>query len=319
MRKGKNDRRMLNLSKKRVSGSNSGCMVGWSMKKTSNFRPLLGAHMSIAGGPEKAIDRALSIGCAAMQIFVKNNMQWLACPFSPGEISAFCGHPRRGELDFIFGHTGYLINLAATNPATHEQSVHSLREELTRASQLELPFLVLHPGAHMGAGVEVGLRKIVKSLDGIFSELPKVKTRVALEITAGQGSCMGHTFEQLAFILENAREADRLCVCLDTAHLFAAGYDISTPKGVRETFKKFDALIGPDRLVAVHMNDSKTGLNSRVDRHDHIGRGKIGIEPFRYLMTEPRFKKIPKVLETPKGKDLAEDVENLSLLRSLMR
>jgi len=288
------------------------------MKKSAHFRHLLGAHMSIAGGADKAVDRALSIGCTAMQIFVKNNMQWFAPPLSPGEISAFCTHPRRGELDFVFGHTGYLINLAAINPETHAQSVRSLSEELIRAGQLELPFLVLHPGAHMGAGVEAGLQKIVASLDGIFTALPKVKTRVALEITAGQGTCLGHTFEHLAFILENVREPGRLCVCLDTAHLFAAGYDISTAKGMRETFKKFDAIVGPDHLAALHLNDSKTALNSRVDRHDGIGRGKIGLEPFRILMTDKRFKKIPKVLETPKGKDLAEDVENMKILRGFI-
>ena len=287
------------------------------MKKSACSRLLLGAHMSIAGGPEKAIERALSIGCTAMQIFVKNNMQWFASPLAPKEISGFCDHPRRGEVDCVFGHTGYLINLAAINPETHAQSVRSLRDELIRAGQLQLPFLVLHPGAHMGAGVEAGLQKIVASLDSIFAELPKVKTRVALEITAGQGTCLGHTFEHLAFIIGHAREPERLCVCLDTAHLFAAGYDISTPPGVRDTFRKFDAVIGPDRLVAVHMNDSKTALNSRVDRHDHIGRGKIGLDPFRFLMKERRFKKIPKVLETPKGTDLAEDVENLKILRSL--
>jgi len=287
------------------------------MKKSTNSNILLGAHMSIAGGADKAVDRALSIGCTAMQIFVKNNMQWFAKPFSPAEISAFCEHPRRGEIDYVFGHTGYLINLAAVNPATHAQSVRSLGEELVRADQLELPFLVLHPGAHTGAGAEAGLNKIAASLDEIFQRIPKVKTRVALEITAGQGTCLGHEFEHLAFILSNVREPERLCICLDTAHLFAAGYDISTSAGVRETFKKFDTIVGRRHLAAIHMNDSKTALNSRVDRHDHIGRGKIGIEPFRFIMTEPRFKKIPKVLETPKGPDLAEDVENMKILRSL--
>jgi len=288
------------------------------MKKSPISPLLLGAHMSIAGGVEKAIDRALSIGCTAMQIFVKNNMQWFANPFSPSDIAAFCSHPQRGELRLVFGHTGYLINLAAVNPETHAQSVRSLREELIRADQLELPFLVLHPGAHMGAGVEPGLNRIVASIDAIFKEIPKVKTRIALEITAGQGTCLGHTFEHLAFIIENAREPERLCVCLDTAHLFAAGYDISTPEGVRVTFKKFDTIVGPDRLAALHLNDSKTALNSRVDRHDGLGRGKIGLEPFRYIMTEKRFKQIPKVLETPKGKDLAEDVENMKILRSFI-
>jgi len=269
--------------------------------------------MSIAGGPAKAIDRALSIGCNAMQIFVKNNMQWFAPPFLPAEISDFCNHPRRSELQFVFGHTGYLINLAATNPETHAHSVRSLREELIRGEFLQLPFLVLHPGAHMGAGVNEGLQKIVTTLDGVFAELSNLKIQIALEITAGQGTCLGHTFEQLAFIIEKSETPERLCVCLDTAHLFAAGYDISTAKGVRETFKQFDAIIGSDRLAALHLNDSKTILNSRVDRHDNIGHGKMGLEPFRYLMTEKRFLKIPKILETPKGKDLAEDRDAMEL------
>ncbi len=285
--------------------------------KTSTA-PLLGAHMSIAGGVDKAIDRALSIGCTAMQIFVKNNMQWFANPFAPEEVSAYLEHTRRNELRFVFGHTGYLINLAGTNPGFHARSVRSLGEELVRADQLQLPFLVLHPGAHLGAGVEAGLEKIVASIDEVFSQIPKAKTRIALEITAGQGTCLGHTFEHLACILDHAREPERLCVCLDTAHLFAAGYDISTKQGIKKTFADFDRIIGPGRLVALHLNDSKAALGSRVDRHDHIGKGKIGLEPFRYIMREARFKKIPKVLETPKGKDLAEDVVNMETLRALM-
>lgn len=290
------------------------------MQKKENksaSEPLLGAHVSIAGGADKAIDRALSIGCRAMQIFVKNNMQWFAAPFSAREIEAFVKHPRRAELASVFGHSGYLINLAAKNPEFHEKSIRSLSEELVRADQLELPFLVLHPGAHMGAGVEAGLAKVAASLDRIHEALPKVKTKVALEITAGQGSCLGHEFEHLAWIIGNVRQPERLCVCLDTAHLFEAGYDISTEGGVRETFKRFDAVIGADRLAALHVNDSKTALGSRVDRHDHIGKGKIGLEAFRFLMQAPRFRKIPKVLETPKGKEMAEDVENMAILRQL--
>lgn len=278
---------------------------------------LLGAHMSIAGGADKAIDRALSIGCTAMQIFVKNNMQWFAKPLTAAEAQAFVGHPRRKELLSVFGHSGYLINLAATNPANHASSVRSLTEELVRADQLELPFLVLHPGAHMGAGVEAGLKKVAESIDAIFRQIPKVKTKIALEITAGQGSCLGHTFEQLAWILEHVKEPRRLCVCLDTAHLFAAGYDLSTAAGTRKTFKAFEEVIGLGRLAALHLNDSKAALGSRVDRHDHIGKGKIGLEAFRLIMRDKRFDNIPKVLETPKGKELQEDVENMGILRGL--
>jgi deoxyribonuclease-4 len=291
-----------------------------STRKSKNDAPreLLGAHMSIAGGAHKAIDRALAVGCTAMQIFVKNNMQWFAKPLPESEAEAFVNHPRRSELGAIIGHTGYLINLAAPNAENHARSVRSLTEELVRADQLQVPFLVLHPGAHCGEGEEAGLRRIVASIDGIYAENPKLRARIALEITAGQGTCLGHKFEHLAFIIANVREPERLCVCLDTAHLFEAGYDISTETGVKKTFADFDRIIGRKHLAALHLNDSKTALGSRVDRHEHIGRGKIGLEPFRYIMNAPRFAKIPKVLETPKGKECREDAENMSLLRSLV-
>jgi deoxyribonuclease IV len=279
--------------------------------------PLVGAHMSIRGGASMAIERARSIGCTAMQIFVKNNMQWFAKPLTREEIRAFLNHVQRGELSSAFGHANYLINLAATNPQFHANSIRALAEELIRADQLELPFLVLHPGAHLGVGEEAGLKKIVDSLDEVFRETPRVKTKVALEITAGQGSCIGHRFEHLSHIIANTREPQRLCVCIDTAHLFAAGYDISSESGVKRTFNEFDRIIGNDRLVAIHVNDSKTALGSRVDRHEHIGKGRIGLDAFRFIMRSPRFSKIPKVLETPKGKDLAEDVTNLRTLRRL--
>jgi deoxyribonuclease IV len=278
---------------------------------------LLGAHMSIRGGVSMAIERARSIRCTAMQIFVKNNMQWFARPLTGEEIRAFLNHVQRGELSSVFGHTNYLINLAATNPQFHANSIRALAEELVRADQLELPFLVLHPGAHLGAGEEAGLKKIVDSVDEVFRKIPKVKTKIALEITAGQGSCIGHRFEHLGHIIANVRESERLRVCIDTAHLFAAGYEIASESGVTTTFHEFDRVIGRNRLVAIHLNDSKTGLGSRVDRHEHIGKGRIGLDAFRFIMRSPRFSKIPKVLETPKGEDLAEDVINLKTLRRL--
>ncbi|XHR28843.1 MAG: deoxyribonuclease IV [Chthoniobacteraceae bacterium] len=287
------------------------------MKPKAPSSPLIGAHMSISGGAALAIDRALSVEATAMQIFVKNNMQWFAPgPFSDDEVSAFTQHPRRGELRSIFGHSGYLINLAAANPDFAEKSRRALREELLRADQLGLPFLVLHPGAHMGEGEAVGLAKIVAGLDEVFAAIPKVKTKVALETTAGQGTSIGHTFEELAWIIAHCKTPERLCVCLDTAHVFAAGYDISTQAGARETFEKFDQVIGLQRLVAVHCNDSKVALGSHVDRHEHLGKGKIGLAPFQFLMQDPRFAAIPKVLETPKGKEMAEDRVNLALLRN---
>ncbi len=274
--------------------------------------------MSIGGGAHMAIERGCSIDCTAMQIFVKNNMQWFARPLTREEIRSFCHHVQRGKLLSIFAHANYLINLAATNPQFHANSIRALREELIRADQLELPFLVLHPGAHLGAGEEAGLNAIVSSIDNVFTKIPKVKTRIALETTAGQGSCLGEKFEHLAYIIDHVREPERLCVCLDTAHVFAAGYDITTEAGTRKTFRRFDRVIGLDRLAAIHLNDSKTARGSRVDRHEHIGKGKIGLDAFRFIMRDKRFRKIPKVLETPKEKNLAEDVANLKTLRDLL-
>jgi deoxyribonuclease IV len=275
--------------------------------------------MSIAGGVNMAIERARSIGCTAMQMFVKNNMQWFARPLTPEEARTFLEHQQRGELLSVFAHANYLINLAATNGQFHANSIRSLSEELVRADQLELPFLVLHPGAHLGAGEEAGLEKIIESINRVLSVLPKIKTRIALETTAGQGSCLGHKFEHLAYIISRVREPERLCVCLDTAHVFASGYEIGSEASVRKTFREFDRVIGLDRLVAIHMNDSKTARGSRVDRHEHIGKGKIGLPAFRFIVSDRRLRKIPKVLETPKGKDLREDVINLKTLRRLMK
>jgi deoxyribonuclease IV len=278
---------------------------------------LLGAHMSIGGGAHRAIERARSVECTAMQIFVKNNMQWFARPLEQVEISAFLEHAQRAELGAVFAHANYLINLAATNPQFHANSLRALAEELTRADQLQLPFLVLHPGAHLGAGIEAGLERIVGSIDAVHAVLPKAETKIALETTAGQGSCLGDKFEQIAHIIANVREPERLCVCLDTAHVFAAGYDLATETSTRKMFSEFDRTIGLERLAALHLNDSKTLRGSRVDRHEHIGKGKIGLNAFRFIMREQRFRNIPKVLETPKGKELLEDVENMKTLRAL--
>ena len=279
---------------------------------------LLGAHMSIGGGAHRAIERARSIESTAMQIFVKNNMQWFARPFTNEEIRDFLEHAQRQELAAVFAHANYLINLSATNPQFYANSLRALTEELTRADQLGLPFLVLHPGAHLGAGEEAGLEKIAQSINRVFAKIPKVKTKIALETTAGQGSCLGHTFEHLAYLRASVREPERLCVCLDTAHVFAAGYDLTTAAGTKKMFREFDRIIGLEYLAALHLNDSKTARGSRVDRHEHIGKGQIGLEAFRVIMRDRRFRKIPKVLETPKGKELREDVENMAALRALI-
>ena len=244
-------------------------------------------------------------------------MLWFARPLRRDEIRAFLDHVQRGELLSIFAHANYLINLAATNPQFRANSIRALSEELTRADQLQLPFLVVHPGAHLGAGEEAGLERVVESIDHVLDGLPKIKTRVALETTAGQGSCLGSKFEHLAYIISCVRKPERLCVCLDTAHVFAAGYDISSDSSVRKTLREFDRVIGRNRLVAIHLNDSKTPCGSRVDRHEHIGKGRIGLDAFGFIMRDRRFHKIPKVLETPKGKEMREDVMNLKTLRAL--
>ena len=290
-----------------------------SVNENRRSEILLGAHMSISGGVHTAIERGCSIKCTAIQMFVKNNMQWFARPLTREEIRTFCDHVQRGDLLSIFGHANYLINLAATNPQFHTNSIRALSEELTRADQLELPFLILHPGAHLGAGEEAGLEKIVDSINRVFRKIPKVKARIALETTAGQGSCLGHRFEQISCVINNICEPERLCVCLDTAHIFAAGYDIGSEAGIKKTFREFDRVIGFNRLAAIHVNDSKTVRGSRVDRHQHIGKGQIGLDAFRFIMRDRRFRKIPKVLETPKGKELHEDVANMKTLRGLLK
>jgi deoxyribonuclease IV len=210
-----------------------------------------------------------------------------------------------------------LINPATNNPDFLDKSIRALSEELRRADQLGLPFLVLHPGAHLGDGEEAGLTRVATSLDAVFKSLPSGRCKVALEITAGQGTCLGHKFEHLAAIIDQSSYPERLTTCLDTAHLFAAGFDISTEKGFWNTVTQFDRVIGRKRLSAWHLNDSKTALGSRVDRHDHIGKGKIGLAPFREIMGSSEFAAIPKVLETPKKDDLKDDVENMAVLRNL--
>jgi deoxyribonuclease IV len=271
--------------------------------------------MSIAGGPAKALERGRSIGCSAIQIFVKNNMQWAAKPFTRADLASYRNFSDKPTV--VFGHSSYLINLAANNPEFAKKSLRSLVQELVRADQLELPFLVLHPGSHMGDGEKAGIQRVAASLDEAFRTLPDGKCKIALEITAGQGASLGHTFEQLSKIIEASKFPERLFVCLDTAHLFEAGYDIGTAKGFRNTWKLFTVVLGPERLAAWHLNDSKTALGSRVDRHEHIGRGKIGLAPFREIMRAKEFRNIPKVLETPKSEDLAEDVENMKVLLGL--
>ncbi len=276
---------------------------------------LLGSHIPTIGGPACAIDRAVEIGCTAMQIFVKNNMQWFAKPLSEEAATLFTQHPLRSRLRAVIAHAGYLINLAVEKSENHEKSLRSLSEELLRCDQLQIPFLVLHPGSHLGAGVEKGIACVVKSLDQIHTYLPHIKTRIALETTAGQGSTLGSSFEEIAEIIARTQASERLRFCLDTAHVFAAGYDLTAPHGTEKLFSRADKIIGLDLLCALHLNDSKVACHSHVDRHENIGAGQVGLAPFRWIMQAPELAHVPKILETPKGKDLAEDVVAMKLLR----
>lgn len=280
--------------------------------------PLLGSHVPTVGGVAASIDRGVGIGCTAMQIFVKNNMQWFAKPLADEEAAAFTAHPLRGKLGAVVAHAGYLINLAVEGTENHEKSLRSLSDEMSRCEQLGIRSLVLHPGSHLGRGEDHGIACVVRNLDRLHAEHSGLKVRIALEITAGQGACLGARFGEIAAILSGVKDAKRLEVCFDTAHAFAAGYDLSAPKGAERVFAEFDRVIGLKRLSVLHLNDSKSPLGSRVDRHDNLGNGKIGLEAFRWIMNAPELDRIPKLLETPKGKDLAEDVEAMALLRGFV-
>lgn len=273
--------------------------------------PQLGAHMSIAGGVDRALERGASIGCEAVQIFLKNATQWRGRNISGVEAGRF--QAARGTLP-VFAHSSYLINLAGPSPP----SVAALVDEIGRADLLGVPFIVLHPGSHLGAGEEEGLRTVARNLDEVFAATPSSAVRVALETTAGQGTCLGHQFEHLAEIFHHSQFPKRLAVCVDTCHLFAAGYDIRTRRGYEAAMRQLDDILGRERVVAFHLNDSKKPLGSRVDRHEHIGKGFLGLEAFRCVLRDERWSGLPMVLETPKGEDMREDVENLRVLRSLI-
>jgi deoxyribonuclease IV len=280
---------------------------------------IFGAHMSTSGGVHKALQRGIGIHCEIIQIFVKNNMQWFGKPYTPNDLALYANELASGKLQVVFGHTGYLINLGAPASDNREKSVKSLVQEIQLAESLGVPFLVLHPGAHLGQGEAAGLKQIVAGLDEVFQIPRQSPVRIALENTAGQGTCLGHQVAHLAAIFDQVQKSERLGVCLDTAHFFAAGYDLRTPKGWNAAIKEVEKLIGLKQILAFHLNDSKTELGSRVDRHAGIGLGKIGKEAFRHVLNDARFAQHPGCLETPKSADLHEDVENLAILRGLVK
>ena len=276
-----------------------------------------GAHMSISGGHHQAIARGLEIDCDAIQIFTKNNNQWRAKPLTEKDIESFKKAWRESTIDPVVAHNGYLINLCSANEENLKKSIASMKDELDRAEALGLPYLVIHPGSHGGKGEKEGVKEIADNLSRLHGETKGYKVKLCLETTAGQGTGIGYRFEHLAEIIDRTEEGDRLGICLDTCHVFAAGYDIRSPKALQKTLKEFDEVVGLDRLHFLHINDSKKGLGSRVDRHEHIGRGAIGLDGFKAIVRSRALKGLPMILETPKGKEMEEDRMNLKTLREL--
>ena len=279
---------------------------------------LLGSHQSIAGGVEKALGRGQEVGCDTIQIFVKTPNRWVSKLLEEENVIAFREAVAETGIWPVFAHSLYLINLATPDEALLQKSVDALVDDLERCERLGLPGLVIHPGSHMGSGEETGLARIAAALDEVHARLPGYGVQVWLETTAGQGAHLGYRFEQLRAMIDGVRAPERLGICFDTAHAFAAGYELRTREGFDETWDTFDRVLGLERLRAVHLNDSKRELGSRVDRHEHIGQGLLGLEAFRLLLNDARFRGLPMTLETDKGPDLAEDKENLRVLRSLI-
>ena len=285
--------------------------------QTSNLKPLIGAHQSIAGGLHKAFERAEMVGCRTLQIFTKNSNQWVGKLLSEQDIANYKTTAKKSSIAPVIAHDSYLINLCAKDKTILKKSRDAFLDEIQRCDILGIPYLVFHPGAHMGDGEEDGIKKIIDSLNWAHEQSKGAQVLSVLETTAGQGTTMGYRFEHLRAIIDGVADPKRMAVCIDTCHLFAAGYDISTREGYLSTMREFDTIVGLEHLAAIHVNDSKKPLGSRVDRHEHIGKGAIGKEAFRCLMQDERLKHIPKILETPKGEDLKEDRMNLAVLRKL--
>ncbi|MCB9248183.1 MAG: deoxyribonuclease IV [Ignavibacteriales bacterium] len=279
---------------------------------------LLGAHTSTSGGVSKAVERAEKLGFTAMQIFTKNNNRWFAKPLDEKEITKFKSKLENSNVKFVVAHDSYLINLCANDVDLLEKSRNAFVDELTRCEQLGIPYLNFHPGSHTGMGEEEGLKIIAESINIAHDKTKNFNVSSMLEITAGQGTALGYRFEHIARIIELVEDKKRMSVCIDTAHLFAAGYDFRTRETYYKTMQDFDKIIGLEKLKCFHMNGSKKELGSRVDRHEHIGNGFIGIEGFKNIMNDEKLISIPKILETPKGKEQLEDLENLEVLKSLI-
>jgi deoxyribonuclease-4 len=283
--------------------------------------PLFGAHMSIAGGYYRALEAGAAHQCDAVQLFTKNSNQWRAKELTEADVFVFEETRRKHRPQVLLAHDSYLINLASPDPALRQKSIDAFVDEVERAEKLGLAYLVTHPGAHVGAGEEAGLASVAAAIDLVHRCCPGYRVQVLLETTAGQGSTLGHRFEHLARILDAVAEPERLGICLDTCHVFAAGYPLAPEPAYRATLRQFDRLIGLSGIKAFHMNDSLRPFGSRIDRHAHIGRGCLGLEAFRLLVNDRRFRDKPMILETPKESDDGVDMDaiNLATLRGLLK
>ena len=279
----------------------------------------LGAHMSIAGGLHYAPERGTKAGCGVIQLFTQNSNQWRGKPIPDADVELFRQKWAEAGLHEIVSHDIYLINLAAAPGEVRDKSLAGFQEEMVRCARLGINKIVMHPGSHNGDGEALGLKRVIEAFDLIINDTPAYTGKILLETTAGQGTNLGYSFEHLQAIITGSAYPERFAVCFDTCHTFAAGYDITSEAGYEAVWAEFDRIVGLERLQCFHINDSKKGLNCHVDRHEHIGRGAMGLEGFRLIMNDPRFTKIPKILETPKGDNDEMDEVNLTLLRGLVQ
>ena len=277
-----------------------------------------GAHVSASGGVDKTFARGEEFDMEAIQIFSKNERQWRAKPLEDDVVERWFAERARTGIEKIVVHASYLINLATPREDLQAKSLFAFQEELERCELLGIPALVIHPGAHTGSGEEAGITAVTESLNRVHENIPEYKVQTLLETTAGQGTTLGSRFEELAAIIDRVEAKERVMVCLDTCHIFAAGYDFRTEEGYADVMRQFDETVGIDRLKAIHLNDSRNPLGSKRDRHDNIGRGEIGLEGFRHLVNDDRLEGIPGLLETEKGDNNEEEARNLATLRGLI-
>ena len=278
----------------------------------------LGAHMSAAGGVDLAIVRAAELNMDSCQLFTKNANQWAAKPLDPAVVERFHEQKATAGVTNLVAHDSYLINVASPDPANWEKSRNALLIELQRCDLLGVPYLVSHPGAHMNSDLDEAIARVAEAINRINEDRPDGETTLLIETTAGQGTTLGRSFEEIAAIIDQVEDKARIGVCFDTCHVFVAGYDIRDAESYNATMQQFDDIVGLEWLKVLHLNDAKKGLGSKLDRHAHIGEGELGLEAFRLLMNDPRFEGTPGVLETPKGDNNEEDARNMATLRGLV-